>query len=113
MTNPALRREVINIYKGTWQKHGFKNHELWLQVPVVRTQRHEAYTLSPAELLHLGKEYPLGYSYFQPRLQKAFASKAHLTDETEIRECIKRAEFVKKGIHRSPGHMMVTIVCLE
>ncbi|KAH8815950.1 NADH-ubiquinone oxidoreductase complex 1/LYR family protein [Xylogone sp. PMI_703] len=64
MTNPGLRREVINIYK---------------------------------ELLFLGRDYPLGYSYFRPRLHKAFASKAHLTDENEIREAIKRAEFVKKG----------------
>jgi len=63
--NPALRREVINIYK---------------------------------ELLYLGREYPLGYDYFRPRLHKAFASQASLTDEAEIRKRIERAEFVKKEI---------------
>ncbi|KAH8595516.1 hypothetical protein B0O99DRAFT_511708 [Bisporella sp. PMI_857] len=63
--NPALRREVINLYK---------------------------------ELLNLGKEYPLGYAYFRPRLHKAFASNASLTDEAEIRKGIERGEFVKKGM---------------
>lgn len=63
--NPALRREVINIYK---------------------------------ELLYLGREYPLGYDYFRPRLHKAFTSKASLTDEKEIRKGIERAQFVKKEI---------------
>ena len=46
----------------------------------------------------MGKSYPLGYSYFRPRLHKAFASKAHLTDEDEIRKGIKQAEYVKKEI---------------
>ncbi|KAH6720300.1 hypothetical protein BKA61DRAFT_232726 [Leptodontidium sp. MPI-SDFR-AT-0119] len=63
--NPALRREVISIYK---------------------------------ELLNLGRGYPLGFDYFRPRLHKAFMSNAALTDEEEIRQGIKRAEFVKKEI---------------
>ncbi|KAG4431333.1 hypothetical protein IFR05_013181 [Cadophora sp. M221] len=63
--NPALRREVITIYK---------------------------------ELLNLGRSYPLGFDYFRPRLHKAFISNASLTDEEEIRQGIKRAEFVKKEI---------------
>ena len=50
------------------------------------------------ELLEMGKSYPLGYSHFRTRLHKAFASQAHLTDEGEIRDGIKRAEFVKKEI---------------
>jgi len=49
------------------------------------------------ELLNLGKAYPLGFDYFRPRLRKAFASNASLTDEQEIRKGIERAEFVKKG----------------
>ncbi|KAH7360284.1 LYR motif-containing protein 5A [Rhexocercosporidium sp. MPI-PUGE-AT-0058] len=64
-SNPALRREVITIYK---------------------------------ELLNLGREYPLGFDYFRPRLHKAFISNASLTNEEEIRRGIKRAEFVKKEI---------------
>ncbi|KAL2074192.1 hypothetical protein VTL71DRAFT_7970 [Oculimacula yallundae] len=63
--NPALRREVITIYK---------------------------------ELLNLGRAYPLGFDYFRPKLHKAFISNASLTDEEEIRQGIKRAEFVKKEI---------------
>ncbi|PMD50060.1 LYR motif-containing protein 5A [Hyaloscypha bicolor E] len=63
--NPALRREVIAIYK---------------------------------ELLNLGKAYPLGYDYFRPRLHKAFASNASLTEEKDIRKGVERAEFVKKEI---------------
>jgi hypothetical protein len=51
-----------------------------------------------AELLEMGRHYPLGYRYFRDRLHKAFASQAHLTDEAKIQEGIKRAEFVKKGI---------------
>ena len=50
-----------------------------------------------SELLNLGKAYPLGYDYFRPRLHKAFASNAALTDEADIRKGIQRAEFVKKG----------------
>lgn len=54
--------------------------------------------LTTTELLNLGKEYPLGYSYFRPRLHKAFKSQANLVDEAEIKKGIERAEFVKKGI---------------
>jgi hypothetical protein len=46
----------------------------------------------------MGRSYPLGYSYFQTRLHKAFASQAHLTDEEQIRQGIKRAQYVKKEI---------------
>lgn len=50
-----------------------------------------------SELLYLGREYPLGYDYFKPRLHKAFASKAGLTDEAEIKKGLEQAEYVKKG----------------
>lgn len=50
-----------------------------------------------AELLFLGREYPLGYTYFRDRLHRAFAGQAHLQDEEQIRKGIARAEFVKKG----------------
>ncbi|KAI1259414.1 hypothetical protein F5Y18DRAFT_433352 [Xylariaceae sp. FL1019] len=49
------------------------------------------------ELLYMGKEYPLGFSYFRPRLHKAFMANASQQDEDEIRKGISRAEFVKKG----------------
>lgn len=55
-----------------------------------------------SELLHLGQEYPLGFDYFRPRLHKAFISNAGLTNEEEIRQGIKRAEFVKKGVPLFP-----------
>ncbi|KAK2006026.1 hypothetical protein LZ32DRAFT_611596 [Colletotrichum eremochloae] len=50
------------------------------------------------ELLYLGREYPLGYDYFRPRLHKAFSANAGLRDEDAIKKGIERAEFVKKEI---------------
>ncbi|KAF6826498.1 complex 1 protein [Colletotrichum plurivorum] len=50
------------------------------------------------ELLYLGREYPLGYGYFRPRLHRAFSANAGLRDEEAIRKGIERAEFVKKEI---------------
>lgn len=49
------------------------------------------------ELLYLGREYPLGFDYFRPRLHKAFISKAGERDEDKIRQGIAQAEYVKKG----------------
>lgn len=49
------------------------------------------------ELLFLGREYPLGYDYFRPRLVKAFKAKKDLQDEDEIKKSIAQAEYVKKG----------------
>ncbi|KAJ5570051.1 LYR motif-containing protein 5A [Penicillium hispanicum] len=72
MVNPELRRQVINVYKVTE-------------------------TAVNAELLFLGREYPLGYQYFRDRLHRAFASQANLRDDEQIRKGIARAEFVKKG----------------
>jgi hypothetical protein len=45
----------------------------------------------------MGREYPQGYDYYRKRLHKAFASQKDLTDEEQIKNGIKRAEFVKKG----------------
>jgi hypothetical protein len=50
------------------------------------------------ELLNLGKDYPQGFSYFRPRLHRAFMTNAHIQDEDEIRKGIRRAEFVKKEV---------------
>ncbi|KAL5598779.1 uncharacterized protein BROUX77_005812 [Berkeleyomyces rouxiae] len=50
------------------------------------------------ELLFIGRDYPLGFKYFRDRLHKAYAAKSHLRDEAEIREGLRRAEFVKKEI---------------
>ena len=84
--NPELRRQVINIYKGGYvfsDSFRFSN--------------------AATELLEMGKSYPLGYSYFQRRLHKAFTSQAHLTDEAKIRQAIKRAEFVRNEIEALYG----------
>jgi len=45
----------------------------------------------------MGKEYPLGYNYFRPRLHRAFAARAGERDEAEIRKGLERAEYIKKG----------------
>jgi hypothetical protein len=99
--NPALRREVINIYKGTSSPVPHAP-----PVPPIRmiTLPANMWGLSGvdievvSELLSLGRAYPLGYDYFRPRLHKAFASNASLTDEDEIKRGIERAQFVKKGM---------------
>lgn len=51
----------------------------------------------------MGREYPLGYDYFRPRLHKAFSAKAHIQDEAEIRKGIEQAEYVKKGMSKHNG----------
>lgn len=79
--NPELRRQVIAIYKG-----------LSLGSP----SRGDI-TNASVELLYLGREYPLGFDYFRPRLHKAFISKAAERDEDKIRQGIAQAEYVKKG----------------
>jgi len=90
--NPALRYQVIRIYKGT------------------ETRRCSTLVqaLTLAELLFLGREYPQGYDYYRTRLHKAFASQQHLTEEEQIKRGIARAEFVKKGtqasLHASTEH---------
>lgn len=54
---------------------------------------------SYSELLYVGREYPLGYKYFQSRLHKAFMSKATERDEAKIRAGIAHAQYVKQGSH--------------
>ena len=49
------------------------------------------------ELLYLGREYPLGYEYFRPRLHRAFMGKAGERNEDAIKKGIAQAEYVKKG----------------
>jgi hypothetical protein len=86
MTNPELRRQVINIYKG-----------LPLRLHKVPAHKVPPLTNITTELLNIGREYPLGYEYFRNRLHRAFSGQAHLQDEEQIRKGIARAEFVKKG----------------
>ncbi|KAI3542597.1 complex 1 protein [Colletotrichum filicis] len=65
---------------------------------VVNTELRRRVIAIYKELLYLGREYPLGYDYFRPRLHKAFSANAALRDEEAIRRGIERAEFVKKEI---------------
>jgi hypothetical protein len=50
------------------------------------------------ELLYLGRQYPLGFGYFRPRLHGAFMAKAGERDEDAIRRGIDQAHYVKKEI---------------
>lgn len=70
-------------------------------------QDHSLTLIYCTELLNLGRDYPQGFSYFRPRLHRAFMTNAHLRDENEIREGIKRAEFVKKGEWRQHSSRLV------
>ena len=49
------------------------------------------------ELLHLGREYPLGYDYYRTRLHGAFAAQRAVRDPDEIKRGIEQAHYVKKG----------------
>jgi hypothetical protein len=86
-SNPALRHEVLRVYKGKFRCSASLSHFQTLIINV--------------ELLFLLREYPLGYDYARPRLHKAFMSQAGLQDEEKIKYGIKRAEFVKKGTQSS------------
>ncbi|KAF4508707.1 hypothetical protein G6O67_005051 [Ophiocordyceps sinensis] len=50
------------------------------------------------ELLYLGREYPLGFAYFRPRLHQAFISRAAERDDAKILAAIAQAQYVKKEI---------------
>ncbi|KAM0716095.1 hypothetical protein Q7P37_008609 [Cladosporium fusiforme] len=65
--------------------------------PPTNPLRHEVIRMYK-QLLYMGREYPLGYDYFRPRLHKAFSAKADLQDEAEIRKGLEQAEYVKKDL---------------
>ncbi|CAG8659335.1 7850_t:CDS:2 [Acaulospora morrowiae] len=46
----------------------------------------------------LDKEYPLGYSYFRPRLKKAFLKNRDLANDDEIKNAIGTGEYVVKEL---------------
>lgn len=46
----------------------------------------------------MGKEYPLGATYFRDRCHKAFIKNKDIKDEQQIKELIKRGEFVMKEL---------------
>jgi hypothetical protein len=99
--NPALRREVINIYKGTSSPTPHTPPVLPIRMITLPANMWGLSGVDVevvSELLYLGQTYPLGYDYFRPRLHNAFASKASLTDEDEIKRGIEIAQFVKKGM---------------
>ena len=50
------------------------------------------------KLFYLGKDYPLGASYFHPRLKKAFMKNKGVTDPEEIKQLIARGEYVVKEL---------------
>ena len=95
MVNQGLRREVISLYKGTLLLSRIHIRHVLVALAFLLLSCLDNDLSS--ELLHLGKDYPLGFRYFQTRLHKAFASKAGLRDDDEIRTAIAKAEYVKKG----------------
>ncbi|KAJ5206256.1 hypothetical protein N7472_002704 [Penicillium cf. griseofulvum] len=96
MVNQELRRQVINIYKG--MKPYTLRSDLHVFLFSLKLNICSMLTTRDAELLFLGREYPLGYQYFRDRLHRAFASQSQITDDEQIRKGIARAEFVKKEV---------------
>lgn len=50
------------------------------------------------QLLHLGREYPKGASYFRDRLRAAFGKNKSVQDPEKIKELIARGEYVVKEL---------------
>nr|XP_004210695.1 electron transfer flavoprotein regulatory factor 1 [Hydra vulgaris] len=50
------------------------------------------------QLLYYGKDYPLGFDYFKPKLKNAFIKNKHVTDQVELEKLIQRAEYVIKEL---------------
>ncbi|KAF2352417.1 Complex 1 LYR protein [Trinorchestia longiramus] len=49
-------------------------------------------------LLHLGRDYPMGYDFFRVRLKRAFLRHQEETDPQQIRQLIERGNYVCKEI---------------
>lgn len=65
---------------------------------MIRMKREKGRTLTwNAELLFLGREYPLGYAYFRDKVRGGFRGRRGVEDEGEIQKGIAMAEYVKKG----------------
>ena len=54
--------------------------------------------LCASQLLHMGREYPLGYDYFRSRLKNAFLKNRDVTDPGEVEKLIARGEYVVKEL---------------
>lgn len=50
------------------------------------------------QLLHMGRDYPQGYDFFRSRLKKAFQRNSDISDPEQIRNLVKRGEFVVREI---------------
>ena len=49
-------------------------------------------------LVYLGRDYPLGWDYFRPRLKAAFLKNKDVTDSEKIEQLIARGNYVVKEI---------------
>ncbi|KAJ1526727.1 hypothetical protein ONE63_008307 [Megalurothrips usitatus] len=49
-------------------------------------------------LVYLGRDYPLGWDYFRPRLKAAFLKNRDVTDPKVVDQLIDRGNFVVKEI---------------
>ena len=58
-------------------------------------------------MLSLGRDYPLGFSYYRNRLHQAFSARAALTDEDEITKALRQARSVQKGVCPTRAKVLV------
>ncbi|KAG5267486.1 hypothetical protein AALO_G00222290 [Alosa alosa] len=49
-------------------------------------------------LLHLGRDYPQGFTYFRQRLKASFMKNKDVTDPEKIQKLLARGDFVIKEI---------------
>ncbi|KAK9380851.1 uncharacterized protein V2V93DRAFT_240223 [Kockiozyma suomiensis] len=50
------------------------------------------------QLLYMGREYPRGYQFFRDRLHSGFMNNANITDDKQIEQKLRFAEFLEKEI---------------
>jgi hypothetical protein len=50
------------------------------------------------ELLYIGKEYPLGFSFFKTKLKASFMKNQHLKSAQQIDRAISHGKFVYKEL---------------
>lgn len=50
------------------------------------------------QLLYYGREYPLGYDYFQPRVKAAFLKNKDVKDPEKIQQLLDHGQYIIKEI---------------
>ena len=50
------------------------------------------------QLLHYGKEYPLGFDYFKPKMKAAFTKNKDVTDPEKLQQLLDHGSYIVKEL---------------